>query len=119
MPKSKFNRISRIIVTDCILWGLLYLAFIKDIEGAYNVIHVIAWVVFAFSFASLSDKMKEALLETPMDLITNINFIDDLLIVCCFIWFGSIGAGVAFLCATLIVWSAKTTAHEEAENKDG
>jgi len=116
MASEDNTRLIQFCIRVPLTWLLIYLAFIEQSEGAYNVIHALAWIgvmitPFLFSSAAQSD-----LKNHPVDWIYNADRIDDILIVFVFIWFGSIATGIAWLIATFIAVVAKGSAQADSKS---
>ena len=113
MAMNKFNRIIQFIIRFSLTWGLLYLAFVEDFDGARNVILAFAWVAIILSFTFLSEKMIDGLKSKPKDILYKIDKVDDFIICGIFLWFGWMWTGAGWLIATLIAIAAMEEAHKE------
>ena len=114
MSDSKYKRLLQFIIRASLTWALLYLAFIENVAGAYNIVHALAWIAAALSPFLLAEASKANLKKHPKDFIYSVDKIDDFFIACALIWFGSIATGIVWIIATGIAIAAKEAAHEEA-----
>ncbi len=117
MSTNKHTRLIQFIIRVPLTWYLLYLAFIQNSEGAYNLVHALAWVGVMLSLLLLQDAVKPNLRKHPNDWIYTVAKIDDFIIAGVFIWFGSIATGIAWLVAAMISICAKEIAVKEGNEE--
>lgn len=92
-------------VMNAIFLWLMYLSFVKEIDGAYNLLMVFAWVVIVLSFFLVSDDVIEKFAEQGLNRSVP-RYIDitlDMFIVCVFAWFGNIFTAIFWIVHFLIV----------------
>lgn len=94
-------------------WGLLYGAFVANVEGAMYVLKFFTWVLASFSMFLLADKAAQDAAKKPAQPVRHaLSMLQAWVMLLSFVWFGHIAAGLAWGWTMVMI-----TIHGEAVKK--
>ena len=91
------KQIVKHILFESFFWVMLYLTFVKHIEGAKNVVIYLVWVKAVIASYSHTDDGQEVLIKKGRVFPFYISYLIDFLILILLIWKGYFITGIVYL----------------------
>jgi len=92
----------RWLLINAIFAGTIYMGFVENHQGAYNIAMFFTWLTIVISFFMLSDPVMEKLKENGRSMPAWINVTCDVGVTIALVWFGAWITGAFYLLSVVI-----------------